>query len=215
MKKLKEAYNNFSVLMQNPRIRAIVILSMYAIFFILIFLLINLGRNATYKEEINKNGKIDRIQNYKNTYTSYDYTSNIEIDIDSELTKYLVTGTNSPSEKSQLIKIYNSEIDDYEIYNQSTIINDNFFNIDNIIKYVNDIKFEFSTEYKDGSILKSYLVPINRINSNITSEENVEINVYEFDNKIIKVIINSSNLDKLSDDKINSVLYTIEFNNHE
>lgn len=214
MKKLKEIYDNLKEKMGNPRIRATVILFMYAIFFILIFTMINIGRNmsSSINTSINTNNKqIDKDLNYTNIINSYKYISNIEVNFEDDISKYLIEGNQSSSEKNQSVELLNKETETYEVTVKPDFINDDFFDLENVVNYVNNMEYEFSTTYKNGSIMKSYLVPVKNINNSINSSEKIEINIYELDNNITKIIINSTNLDKLSNNKINNILYSIEY----
>jgi len=216
MKKLKAIYSDFQEKMSNKRIRAVVILSMYVVFFILLLILINTGNNSSKKEinnNDNKNNIKEEIKNYENINTDYMYSAVIEIKEEDENLKYLITGKSPKYEEVSKIEKYNFENETYESSNKPTIINNDFFDLEKVINYVNNIKFEFSTEYKDGSFLKSYFVPIKYVNSSISSNDKIEVNIYQLENNITKIIINSTNLDKLINKNINSILYTIEYTN--
>ena len=219
MKKLKEIYNSFSETMENPRKRAIIIFCMYIIFFLVVILMINVGRSVnvnkseTTTNNTNDNEQVKQELNYKNISEEYEYTADIEIEENDGINKYQIVGKNTSTEKSETTKIYNKETEEYELTQKPVIINDKFMNLSEVISYVNDRDFEFSTSYKDGTILKNYLVPVKLLDETVTSDENIEVNVYELNGNINKIVIDSTNLDKLKNDKVNSIIYFVEYKN--
>ena len=219
MKKLKEIYNSFSETMENPRKRAIIIFCMYIIFFLVVILMINVGRSVnvnkseTTTNNTNNNEQVEQELNYKNISEEYEYTADIEIEENDGINKYQIVGKNTSTEKSETTKIYNKETEEYELTQKPVIINDKFMNLSEVISYVNDRDFEFSTSYKDGTILKNYLVPVKLLDETVTSDENIEVNVYELNGNINKIVIDSTNLDKLKNDKVNSIIYFVEYKN--
>ncbi len=219
MKKLKEIYNSFSETMENPRKRAIIIFCMYIIFFLVVILMINVGRSVnvnkseTTTNNTNNNEQVKQELNYKNISEEYEYTADIEIEENDGINKYQIVGKNTSTEKSETTKIYNKETEEYELTQKPVIINDKFMNLSEVISYVNDRDFEFSTSYKDGTILKNYLVPVKLLDETVTSDENIEVNVYELNGNINKIVIDSTNLDKLKNDKVNSIIYFVEYKN--
>lgn len=216
MKKLRETYESFSKAMENRRIRAIVILGMYVIFFLIIFLMLNFGKSVNHNVNTNtnsNNNQIDKKANYANISSQYKYIANIEIKENNEISKFQITGKKPDIEKSEIIKKYNNDSKEYEESQKPVIINDEFFNLSTVINYVNNLDYEFSTSYKDNTILKNYLVPINLVNETISSNDNIEINVYEQNNNITKIIIDSTNYDKLRNNNIDSITYIIEYQN--
>ena len=219
MKKLKEIYNSFSETMENPRKRAIIIFCMYIIFFLVVILMINVGRSVnvnkseTTTNNTNNNDQVEQELNYKNISEEYEYTADIEIEENDGINKYQIVGKNTCTEKSETTKIYNKETEEYELTQKPVIINDKFMNLSEVISYVNDRDFEFSTSYKDGTILKNYLVPVKLLDETVTSDENIEVNVYELNGNINKIVIDSTNLDKLKNDKVNSIIYFVEYKN--
>lgn len=219
MKKLKEIYNSFSETMENPRKRAIIIFCMYIIFFLVVILMINVGRSVnvnkseTTTNNTNNNDQVEQELNYKNISEEYEYTADIEIEENDGINKYQIVGKNTSTEKSETTKIYNKETEEYELTQKPVIINDKFMNLSEVISYVNDRDFEFSTSYKDGTILKNYLVPVKLLDETVTSDENIEVNVYELNGNINKIVIDSTNLDKLKNDKVNSIIYFVEYKN--
>ena len=219
MKKLKENYNKLQKQLENPRIRAIVILSLYAIFFILVIVLLNLGGKGTTAikrkpTEDSKNQIIDT-QNYKNISSNYKYECNIEYNLDGDTTKYLLTGQFNQTNKINEVSIYDNETDNYNTVEKPSFINDDFILLDKIISYVNEKEYEFSTTYKDKTIMKNYKVPLSDINDTYSKNTNIEVSVYELDNKIIKIIVDSTNYDKLNNSEVKNVLYTINYENIE
>lgn len=211
MKKLKEIYNVIKENLENPRMRAAVILSMYLIFFIIIFGLINSGKSET--NTLTPNNE-EEIINYSSIQQEYEYQYNIEINEKEKTLKYLITGKESEREKSSLIKIYNEETNKYEIdTSYDKLYNEDFVNIKNIINLVNNINYEYTTEYKNGNILKNFLVPLNKINFSFDTNKNIEINIYEYNNFINKIVIDLTNLEKINNENIESVLYTLEYKN--
>lgn len=218
MKKLKEIYNSFSEVMENPRKRAIVIFCMYIIFFLVVILMINVGRSFNNKSETinntnnsNNNGQVENTLNYKNISKEYEYKADIEIDENDEITKYQITGKNTSTDNSETITKLNKETEEYEATEKPIIINDDFMDLNKIISYVNDKDYEFSTSYKDGTILKNYLVPVKELDETLTSNENIEVNVYELNDTINKIVIETTNFDKIKNSNINSIIYFIEY----
>lgn len=214
MKRLKEIYNTIKKGLENPRLRAITILGMYAIFFFLVFAFLNAGSrvNTNAKNE-NNNSQIKNIENYKNISNNYKYSCTIDYNEDGNIEKYLLTGKISNTEKNELVQIYNKDLNEYSIIEKPNFINDDFIILDKIIPYVNKKEYEFSTSYKDGSILKNYKVPLGKINEIYSNAKAIEINIYELNDNISKIVIDSTNYDKVENDKIESVLYTIEYEN--
>lgn len=205
MKKLKEVFDFIKNKLADKRTRAITILSLYFIFFVVIFIFISLAPKTSI---VNDNDDTEKIVNYENINKNYKYEYTIEIEKNNQITKYLIEGVQNESEYTEVIKQYNIDTNDYELIYESEDINSLFINRDNLISYVNNLKEEFETDYKDGTIQKNYLVDINTIDKNYNSET-IEINVFEKENFINKIIVDGTNLDNKSKNNIIASKYTL------
>ncbi len=204
MKELKKVFDFVKEQYKNPRTRAAVILGIYFVFFVFLFIGLN---SANSTSTING----ENIQNYNNISENYNYAYNIEIENSDHTDKYLFTGLYNEGNTTQKMTLYNNETGEYEEILEYTNINPKFLDLKTIISYVNNIKEEFSTNYKDGTIQKNYLVELNKIDENVNSEKTVEINVYEKDNFITKIIIDGTNFDVETNEGVVSSKYTLEF----
>lgn len=204
MKELKKVFEFIKEKYQNPRTRAAVILGIYGIFFAFLFVAIN---NADSTSSANN----ENIQNYNNISEKYNYTYNIEIENSDHTDKYLFTGSYDEGNMTQKMELYNNETKQYEEIMEYSNINPKFIDLKTIISYVNNIKEEFTTNYKDGTIQKNYLVELNKIDENVTVDKTIEINVYEKDNFITKITIDGTNFDVETNDQVVSSKYILEF----
>lgn len=208
MRKLRETFNFIREKLRNPRTRAATILGLYFIFFIFVIVwLRSVPTNTTNNESDEK------IVNYSEVQKSYDYQYNIEISTTDDSLKYLITGNYNKENEIRKIEFYNNETNSYEITNEYEFVNDKLLVLDNIISYVNNLESEFSTNYKDGTIQKNYLVPINKIDEYLENNNTIEINVYKKDDFITKIILDTTNLDKVYNENILKVKYTLEYKN--
>lgn len=204
MKELKKVFDFIKEKYQNPRTRAAVILGIYFIFFVFLFIGLNNADNTSTTNDEN-------IQNYNNISEKYNYTYNIEIENSDHTDKYLFTGSYDLGNTTQKMELYNNETEQYEEILEYNNINPKFIDLKTIISYVNNIKEEFSTNYKDGTIQKNYLVELKKIDENVSSDKTVEINVYEKDNFITKIIVDGTNFDIETNEGVVSSKYTLEF----
>jgi len=205
MKKLKEIFEFIKEKLRNPRTRAATILGIYFIFFIFIFI----GLRTTPNNSQSNNGT--NVINYDIVQTNYNYKHEIEISTTDNTLRYLISGSNINEQETQKIEFYNNQTNKYEETNEYQFINEKLLDLNIIIDYVNNIESEFSTEYKDGTIQKNYLVPITKIDETIDSQLNIEINIYEKNGFITKIIIDSTNLDKTYNQNILKIKYILEY----
>jgi len=205
MKKLREIFEFTKEKLKNPRTRAATILGIYFIFFIFIFV----GLKTPTSDNQNNNGK--NITNYDIVQTDYKYKHAIEISTTDNTLRYLVSGSYINERETQKIEFYNKETNQYEETNEYQFINEKLLDLNIIIDYLNNIESEFSTEYKDGTIQKNYLIPITKIDETLNNKDNIEINIYEKDEFITKIIIDSSNLDKIYNENFLKVKYILEY----
>lgn len=208
MRKLKEIFEFIREKLKNPRTRAATILGLYLIFFIFVF--------AGLRAGASNNSETDNetaIINYDNVQNNYIYKYNMEISTNEKNLKYLFTGTQKDEEQTQKIEVYNSDLNKYIETNEYEYINERLLSLENVINYVNNIESEFSTNYKDGTIQKNYLVPITKIDETLNNQNNIEINVYEKENFITKIIIDSKNLEQIYHKNILKAKYILEYTN--
>jgi len=205
MKKLREIFEFTKEKLKNPRTRAATILGIYFIFFIFIFV----GLKTPTSDNQNNNGK--NITNYDIVQTDYKYKHAIEISTTDNTLRYLVSGSYINERETQKIEFYNKETNQYEETNEYQFINEKLLDLNIIIDYLNNIESEFSTEYKDETIQKNYLIPITKIDETLNNKDNIEINIYEKDVFITKIIIDSSNLDKIYNENFLKVKYILEY----
>lgn len=204
MKELKKVFEILKKGYQNPRTRSAVILGIYLIFFVFLFIGIR-----SPKEESSTNN--DNIINYPNIIETYSYSYNIEITRDTYINKYLFTGINDNGKYTEKVELYNNDSKQYEETYDYEDINPKFIDLKTIISYVNNIKEEFTTNYKDGTIQKNYLVKLNNIDNNVTTDNTIEINIYEKDNFITKIIIDGTNFDSITNKNITKSKYILEY----
>ena len=172
MKELKKVFEFIKKLYQNPRTRAAVILGMYAIFFIFVIALIRqVDDTPTNNTEI--------INNYSSVQENYEYNHTVEMKVNNDTIKYLFIGSNNNGIVNEKVKIYDYEAKKYEEISKPENINTKLIDLEKIISYVNDVKEEFSTNYKDGTIQKNFLIELSKIDSSINYKKMVEINIYE------------------------------------
>lgn len=203
MKKLKELVEKKEV-SKSDRTRAAIILGLYLIFFIFIISALNNGNSTPSNNNEN-------ITNYTNISENYNYTYNIEIKNNEKTNKYLFTGIVNNNQQTMKMQLYNEETKKYETINEYEDVNPKFHDLNTIISYVNNLKEEFSTNYKDGTIQRNYLVELNKIDDDIDSTETIEINVFEKDNFITKIIIDGSNFDSKTNNKVTNSKYILEY----
>ena len=206
MNKLKNAYNYIKEKLQNRKTRAATILFLYLIFFIFVFIFVSsVPKNSKNISESKVN------QNYSVYDDNYEYTYGIDIKYLSNNLKFLITGKIENLIQNETVKLYNEKTNNYEITLDYEIINPLLLDLKNIVSYVNNTDYEFLTNYKDGTIQKNYLINLNKIDSNLKNDENIEINVFEKNSNIDKITIDATNLDKLSDNNIISSKYTLQY----
>lgn len=211
MKKLKSIYDFIKDKLQNRRTRAITILCLYAIFFVFVFIVINTAPPSS----TNLKNKEEKKNNYENVQKEYEYSYDIDIKRNTTNLKFLFTGIKTKDEKTEKIELFNDKTNTYEEIYDYEIINPLLLELKNIISYVNNIDSEFETNYKDGTIQKNYLVPLNIIDNNLSDNENIEFNIYEKDNYITKIVIDATNIDKIEDNTIINSKYTLEYSEIE
>jgi len=204
MKELKKVFNYNKKMYENPRTRAAVILGIYFVFFVFLFILM---KAPNPNSDINN----DKIINYTNISENYNYTYSVEIGKNDITDKYMFTGTNDNGNITEKVELYNNVSKKYEEIFDYEDINPKFIDLNTVISYVNDIKEEFTTEYKDGTIQKNYLVELNTIDNNINQSGTVEINVYEKDLFITKIIIDGTNFDSKSNENVTNSKYILEY----
>ena len=205
MKQLKEIFNFIKEKYQNPRTRAAVILGIYLVFFVFLFIAVRTPNTSS----TNNN---EQINNYTNIEENYNYSYNVEITKDNKTNKYLFSGISNEGNITEKVELYNNESKIYEGIFDYEDIDPKFINLKTIISYVNNIKEEFTTNYKDGTIQKNYLVELSKIDSNINSIETIEINVYEKDGFITKIIIDGTNFDSKTNEGVTYSKYILEYN---
>ena len=207
MKKLKKVYEIIKEKLSDKRTRAFTILCLYLIFFIIIVVFL---RTAPKNNDIEIK-KEAKTQNYNNIQKEYDYTYNIEINRSTGDLNFIFTGTKKENEQNEKIELYNNKTGQFEEVLDYEIINPLLLDLSAIISYVNNIENEFSTNYKNGTIQSNYLVPLNTIDKNLSVDQYIEINIYEKNDFITKVIIDATNIDKLSDNNVLNSKYTLEY----
>lgn len=194
MNELKKLYNFIKKLWNNKRTRAGAILLIYSIFILILIAAIRLNSDEINKnlnsnsynenetEEITSNKEENKMLKYLDNYNY-----NMEIILENKQ-KYKIE-----NKKNEInYYIFNTNLNNYDIIDTFP---ENIINIDlNYILYlINNNDEEFYTHYKDGTILKNYIV-------NYNNEETI-INV-RFDNQdYIKIL----------DIKINNIKYNIIF----
>jgi len=205
---MKEKLIKLKELWKIPRYHALMVLGLYAIFFLIIFLIIivlNFFGNISEEENSEITVKTT-FQNYIEM-ESYEYTYDILYKI----------GNNEYSTKIEGIKFNNNKfkyLNNYYYIENNKVLNENKEEVSitdinlidlepiNIEKLLNNNKEITKTIYKDNTIKKEYKV--------IGEKYNLYFVVYEKDNFVNKIEINAYELIKLKNNKISA--YNIEIN---
>jgi hypothetical protein len=225
---MKEKIKKAKELYANRRYRALFILGLYAIFFMIVIAIFNTSSSAyvPIEEEKPKDVVLDKFGKLNN----YEYSYKIERVIGSDVIYYNVDGKRYQNKEMFVI---NDDINDYYTENSTIyIIRDNLkekvlekpLTVDllllrpqNIVNLVLLSQLESKTDiYTDESVRKSYLLPVKdfiKLYFNEEVEENekfISINTYEKDNEIIKVEIDLSSADQFDQYIID--FHKLEFN---
>ena len=175
MQELKKIWNFFKNLWKNKQTRAAAILLIYLIF--ISILVITIRTNDDYsnndsssnveESENNKNNEYDKEDNQLKYYDNYIY--DIEITLET-LEKYKISNN---IENQKKYYIFNTETNNYDIIDN---IPNNIADIDldYILYLINNTEIEYTTKYKDGTILNNYNIKLNNIQTNLNVKYNSE-----------------------------------------
>lgn len=190
---------------ENPRYKALIKLCLYFVFIFLVISVYTSSNNIINNEEI-----IDNKFNYTNMEIKLsrdNYNFQYEI-LDREI-KYIGKSSNDKiiGEKIEFDKITKFYYDDqYYIYKDNTdegIIDNNIFsefiynlyNVNTIFDYLKDVEVEYTTTYKDSSILKGYKIDISKVlnidnllDKYITIETIEKPDIYEISLDLLELI---------------------------
>lgn len=213
----KSTFKIIKELWKNPKTHALMVLGIYAFFFAIVIIYIQIGSSIKNTEpNINNNySSLDNLNNMK----TYEY-------------KYLITKVTNET------NIINVEGIKYNNQNSFKILNDNqtYYIEDDLIKpndlfpddlYLLEIEpnkiYEYilandkysEIEYSDGSKKIEYLISLNDIKTELDiyeqlNDDQIKITTYEEDNVIYKIELNLSEYVKLKNEEINN--YNIEIN---
>lgn len=203
---MKEKVVIFKELMKNQRYKAIFKLSLFIIFFAVVFIVFDFGSNDEYiSSKVNNNDVYD-ISNY-----SFDYvvkTANLYDELSTSLSingyrndnKYVfeVMEDNLKYYYEDVLFTYTNEI---LPYTGEKFIDLNLYSPENIEKYIKKGKLDNTTTFADGQIKKVYKIDVvtfaGLINENvITLEGDVCISILVKDDKLQTVELDLLNYNK-------------------
>ncbi|MFV0249552.1 MAG: hypothetical protein ACK5HP_00725 [Bacilli bacterium] len=187
---MKNKLETFKELWNNPRIHALMVLGLYAVFFVIIFIYITISKNTT-----NQNVEIKDSLETLNNMNSYEY--HYKYEINNEITningiKY--NDINEFSIENNKFTIVNNKIEGEVSIDDKLYILEILPNyIYSYIKLNNNLN---ETTYSDNTIKKEYIILIKEIKQyfGTESDENITVTTYEEDNQIYKIELDLTNI---------------------
>ena len=193
IKKIKE-------LLKDPKKKALIQLGLYAIFFIIVFILLN-GESSTITDSPTieePNTSIEAYTdmtsyNYKVTYTNINKIDIIEGTYYNNTSLFTYNNLKYYYEDS----LYIIDNDSYYLsnieYNISKIFNKNLYFI------INELEEESKTTYKDGTVVTNYTIDSNKIYKYLYDTESsytnlVNVSITENEKEIHNIVIDLTNL---------------------
>lgn len=215
-----ETIKKFKELMKNKRYKAMFKLGLFILFFIIVFILIELNSNDEYLDDINSSNQqgLFDIDNYSFNYLVQ--TENMNNVISTNLTldgyrnenKYVfeVLEHNKKYYYEETLFTYDDTI---LPYTGNKFIDVELYSPENIEKYIKKGKLDSTTTYSDGTIKKEYKIEVvtfaSLIGENIiTLEGDVVITIYQKENKLQSV-----ELDLIKYNKSNIIIEYSNLNN--
>lgn len=225
-------WGKFKKIWSVPRYRALIYLGMYTLFFIFVFMFIN--SNQTEKSVQPKPiktaiEKYSEMTNYEFDFQLKKETNEINPKINKDINNNLVVFGGKTKDNVTIINnkyfLKNNTI--YEIIDEqikvlpATLVDINIFKLkpDNISKLINLGELNYETKFKDGSLEKSYLVPLKDVVKNFKGEEivdpkkSIEIKYKEKDKVINEVVLDLSNYQNYINKNNNSYIIKINYKN--
>ena len=200
MNKLKEILDFIKEKLENKKTRAITILILYFIFFVILGAMININKNNSYEEDEKIN--ID-YNNLKNDY-SYIY----EVDINDN--NYLVEGSYINNENTNTIKKLVDE--EYIIIDNYELINKELLYIETILKVIENKDYEYETIFRNGNRLEHYKVLIKEFdNTYINDTDYIDIDITMLDEFITEIKFDASKLDNFINEDIKTSNYILKY----
>ena len=224
--KKETIFSKFKEIWSNKRYRSLILLGFWMIFFVFVYFVMN---NNDHDNVIQKPKEVEVTKTTLDKYKEMkNYTFNLEINTSkSENSIYSYTG-----KTYQDITILNDKylLKDNTIYeingNQMKVLEATLFEI-NIFKLkpnnINNLislgQLNYETKYNDGSIEKSFLIPLKEIIKDFKGEEvadlksSVEIKYKEKDNWINEITVDLSNYYEYETSKKETYIIKITYNN--
>lgn len=207
-KKISIFWENFKKVWSNKRYRSIIILCFYLLFFCCVFLVLNIDSEPTTLPK-----KIEEVKTPLEKYaemTNYEFTLQIDERKDNKQATYTYNGKTDDGKTIINEKYYLKDNVIYEIINDqikilpATLIDINIFKLrpSNLNYLLSLGELNYETKFADGSIERSYLVPLKEVIKNFKGEEIanpktvIEIKYKEKDGQVMEIVIDLSNYQK-------------------
>ncbi|MEG2311304.1 MAG: hypothetical protein RSB72_01240 [Bacilli bacterium] len=206
---------------KNKRYRSLIILAFYALFFVIVFVFLNINTNKAIKPPVPKT----TIQNYAEL-SNYEFTLEVNIIKDNKEIKNICQG--KTNQKTTIIndRYYLKDDKIYEIVNDKiNLISNPFVDFDlfdlkphNLATIIKKGVLNYETKYADGSIEKSYLVLLADVIANFDDKKindpksSVEVIIKEKNKQIKNIQLDLSNYRKYQDDHVSSYIVKITYN---
>lgn len=180
-----EFWNLIKEAWRDPRKKAIIKLSAYMVFFLVVILMIKGGRSLP---DLDESPEVDN--NYRFTYTLND---NIIVNgnYDWDIIRYELEG--------QVYYIYDNIyyklVDNTLVNNVSPGLKIDKFLLDQLELYLSNSEELYKTEFKDGSIKKGYQITVENFafiydNKEIIDKNYIDFSVTTSDNQVVEIMFN-------------------------
>ena len=193
-----------------PRYRALITLGIYILFFVIIYLYIQI-MNHLSGPSIEK-VQVDPLIEYS-SMDNYEYSYEIDVTGSLETSSYVISGIRYDNQDNFKISNNSFYVQDNIIYSLDGVKNiTDFVQIDLLLLLPNRIydSLNYSTntskiEYQNGDAKVTYSIPVSKFNVAFlqgideTNTDVVEVTMYEYDNQIYQIDLNLYNLMKLVD----------------
>ena len=227
-KKIAENFKKFKELYANRRYRAMMILGLYVIFFLIVVAIITTGKTAIMDNDDNQD--LTTIDKFK-AMNNYEYSYNVEKSFGKDVIYFDIEGKRYFNKEEFNIKddINGYYVEDNVVYltrdNVKEKLLDGPLSIDlvklrpfNLANLIQMAQLETSTNnYTDDTVEKNYLLPVKDFiklyfNADVEDKDGdfVSIKTYEKDGNITKVEMDLTKADKYDDYLIDC--HKLEFN---
>lgn len=223
--KISSFWESFKKIWMNKRYRSIIILCFYLVFFGCIFFILNIEEEPTTLPK-----EVEKVKTSLEKYsemTNYEFTLKIDERKDNKEATYIYNGKTNNEVTIINEKYYLKDNVIYEIVDNqikilsATLMDINVFKLrpSNVNYLLSLGELNYETKYADGSIEKSYLVPLKEVIKNFKGEEIadpktvIEIKYKEKDNQIIEIVLDLSNYQQYIYKTTDLYMVTIDYTN--